>query len=292
MTEVTGVAEASDERRDELERERDFLLRSLDDLERERDKGTVDDESYERLHADYTARAAAVLRTLRDGVDSRPAPAPVSRRRQLLTIAGILAFAVVAAVVLAAALGARLPGETSSGNTGSTPRNPITVEERIARLEQAVAANPNDVPSRLLLAQLREADGDLTGALQLYDAVLAIEPDNAEAEAQAGRILYITAQAAARTAPEAAAGLVDRSKARLDHAVELDPRHANARYFRAIVLANEFGAFAEAQNDLQRYLVLVPDGAFADDARQLLADVTGALERTTPKATSPSSSNR
>jgi cytochrome c-type biogenesis protein CcmH/NrfG len=286
--EVTRVPEAFSEQRDELERERDFLLRSLDDLERERDKGTIDDVSYERLHADYTARAAAVLRTLRDGVDSRSAEQPVSRRRRVLTIAGILVFAVVAAVALAAALGARLPGGTSSGNTGPAPRSSLTVAERIARLEQAVAANPNDVASRLLLAQFREADGDLTGALQLYDAVLAVEPDNAEAEAQAGRILYITAQAAARTAPEEAAGLVDRSKARLDRAVDLDPRHANARYFRAIVLANEFAAFAEAQNDLQRYLLLAPDGAFADDARELLADVTRTLEEQTSKATTPS----
>src|SRR6187455_2697369 len=97
--------------RDQLERERDFLLRSLDDLEREREKGTIDDESYERLHADYTARAAAVIRAIRDGVDNRPVAAPTSNRRRLLTIVGIVAFAVVAAVALAAALGARRSGD-------------------------------------------------------------------------------------------------------------------------------------------------------------------------------------
>ena len=51
-----------------LESERDFLLRSLDDLESERDAGNIDDETYRTLHEDYTARAAVVIRSLRDDV--------------------------------------------------------------------------------------------------------------------------------------------------------------------------------------------------------------------------------
>jgi len=61
-------------------------------------------------------------------------------------------------------------------------------------------------------------------------------------------------------------------------AVELDPEYADARFFRAIVLANEFADFAGAQNDLQRYLLLEPDGAFGAQARELLAQVTEVLE--------------
>jgi hypothetical protein len=48
-----------------------------------------------------------------------------------------------------------------------------------------------------------------------------------------------------------------------------------------VVLANEFQDFAAAQNDLQRYLIAAPNGPFADDARQLLAAVTRALESPT-----------
>jgi tetratricopeptide (TPR) repeat protein len=184
-------------------------------------------------------------------------------------------------VGLAAALGARLPGQTSSGNTGSASTDTVTVKERRQRLQRAVDANPKDVGSRLLLAQFLEAEGNLAGALAQYGAVLALNPDNAEAEAQSGRIYYLTAQAATKTAPDEAAGLVDQTMAHLNRAIELDPGHANARYFRAIVLANEFGAFSAAQNDLQRYLVMAPNGAFATDVRNLLAQVTTALERTT-----------
>ena len=50
--------------REALEEERSFLLRSLADLDAERADGNVDDGTYERLHADYTARAARVIHQL------------------------------------------------------------------------------------------------------------------------------------------------------------------------------------------------------------------------------------
>ncbi len=291
------MTELSLQDRGQLEHERDFLLRSLDDLERERAKGAIDEESYARLHDDYTARAAAVIRTLRDGVDTRPSAQPTSRRRRVLTLVGVVAFGLVAAVALAGALGARLPGETSSGNTGRAPDDRPTggqpsasVKERIDRLQTTIAENPDDIASRLLLARFLEADGDLVGALRQYDEVLERQPQSAEAEAQAGRILYLTAQAAVRSDPDAVEGLVQQARARLDRAVAIDPEHADARFFRAIVLANEFGAFAAAQNDLQRYLVLSPDGRFGDQARQLLADVTNALEGST--SSTPTTTDR
>ncbi len=45
-----------------LEEERRFLLRSLADLEREREAGDVDDVDYRELRDGYTVRAAATLR--------------------------------------------------------------------------------------------------------------------------------------------------------------------------------------------------------------------------------------
>ncbi len=48
----------------ELEEERDFLLRSLDDLEAERAGGDLEEDDYRSLQGDYTARAATVLRRL------------------------------------------------------------------------------------------------------------------------------------------------------------------------------------------------------------------------------------
>jgi len=276
----------SDRSHEQLGAERDFLLKSLDDLEAERVAGGIDEESYRALHDDYTARAAATIRALRDGVDARPVVPATSWQRRGLVIAAIVGFAVIAGVTLAFALGARLPGQTASGNTNTntgTDRTPSTAAQR-KRLEAAVAANPNDIASRLLLARFLEADNDVSGALKQYDAVIAVDANNAEAFAQSGRLLYVTAS----QAPAAdAAPLVGRATQRLDRSIELNPEYPDARFFRAIVRANEYGDFTGAQQDLQRYLLATPNGTFAGQARQLLADVTKALEPSGTTTTNP-----
>ena len=68
-----------------LEQEREFLLRSLDDLDRERAAGDMDEQDYRALRDGYTARAAAVLRALEraqnpTGVEASPdrVPAPAA----------------------------------------------------------------------------------------------------------------------------------------------------------------------------------------------------------------------
>jgi cytochrome c-type biogenesis protein CcmH len=276
------------ETREQLEAERDFLLRSLDDLEAERAAGNVDPESYARLHDDYTARAAATIRALRDGVDARPVAHTVPWRRRLLVGGAIAAFAVVAAVALAAALGARLPGQLSSGNEAADgDGGDAGGGDRRADLEQAVEANPNDTAARIALARFLEADGDLAGALRQYDEVTQRQAGNADALAQSGRILYLTA---GQAAPDQAAELVAAARQRLDAAIAADPEYADAYFFRSVLLAQELLGPDLAIADAQRYLVLAPVGPFAEQARALLADLgaetpAGAAPTTVPTTT-------
>ncbi len=259
-----------------LESERDFLLESLDDLESERAAGGIDDESYRQLHDDYTARAAATIRALRDGVDARPRPPRDSKRTRVLWIAGIVVFGIVAGVVLALALGARQEGELASGNEPLTDNTNVTLEDRIERLEEQVAAEPENAGARVSLATFLEQSGDLAGALEQYDAVIEREPENAIALANSGRVLYLSANTVPGT--EEAVNLVEAAKARLDQAVVADPELADARYYRAVVYVNELYDRNVAIGDAQRYLVLAPDGQFADEARNLLADLGAPVE--------------
>jgi cytochrome c-type biogenesis protein CcmH/NrfG len=269
----------SDERQD-LERERDFLLKSLDDLETERAAGNLDDVSYRELHDDYTTRAAAAIRALRDGVDARPTPRPVSWRRRGVVIGGIVALATLAAVTLAAALGARLPGQTSSGNspTASSPSR----DQRQARLEAAVEANPNDVGARLALARFLEESGDIVGALRQLDETVQVAPDNADALADAGRVRFIVAGQV--PSPEAQRQLITGARDLLDRAVQVDANHADARFYRGVLLLDGYNEADAAIGEFQRYLVLAPEGQFADQARGALAQ---ALEAAPGSGTVP-----
>jgi cytochrome c-type biogenesis protein CcmH/NrfG len=267
------ITNIESEERQELERERDFLLKSLDDLETERAAGNLDDESYRELHDDYTTRAAAAIRALRDGVDDRPAPRPVSWRRRGLVIGGIVALAALAAVTLAAALGARLPGQTSSGNSPTVASSPNR-DQRQARLEAAVEANPNDIGARLALARFLEESGDIVGALRQLDETVQVAPDNADVLADAGRVRFIVAGQV--PSPEAQRQLVTGARDLLDRAVQADPNHADARFYRGVLLLDGYNEVDAAIGEFQRYLVLAPEGQFAEQARRALAQAVEA----------------
>jgi cytochrome c-type biogenesis protein CcmH/NrfG len=274
--------------REELEQERDFLLKSLDDLEAERATGGIDDESYQQLHDDYTARAAAAIRALRDGVDARPAPARATpARRRLVIISVVVVFALVAGVALAGALGARLPGQTASGNTNSEAQTATAkrLGRAIKTLEAKVNASPDDYDARLQLAHAYEANGDLRNALSQSDAAITINADRPEAHANAGRLLYIASESIKDKNTQLQ--FVTEASAAFNTAIEKDPEYAEAYYFRS-VLESATGQIERAQADLQNYLVKAPNGPYAEGARDLLAKVTKALETTsTTVPTSP-----
>ena len=59
-----------------LEDERDFLLRSLDDLDSELVAGNIDPDTYRVLHDDYTAAPSAVIQSIADGVERHSPDAP------------------------------------------------------------------------------------------------------------------------------------------------------------------------------------------------------------------------
>lgn len=277
------------ERRRQLEEERDFLMRSLDDLELERESGGIDDESYAELHDDYTARAAAVIRTLRDGVDVTPAPTPAApghTRRRALLIAGIAVFAVLAGVSLAYALGARLPGETSSGNSAAAPSTTNASQKavlgRIKDLEAKVNASPDDFDLRLQLARAYEENSDLANAIKQSDAAITIDPNRPEGHANAARLLYLASEQVVDK--ETRTTLVAQALAGFTEAIRVGPDYADAYYFRAVLNAAT-NDFARSQTDLQFYLSKAPTGQWADQARQLLAQITTLLE--TPSTTVP-----
>ena len=80
-----------------LEEERDHLLASLEDLEREFAAGDMDELDYRTLKDDYTVRAATVLEALDEQHRALRAAAPTRRPAVTVAIAaGVVAFAVVA----------------------------------------------------------------------------------------------------------------------------------------------------------------------------------------------------
>jgi tetratricopeptide (TPR) repeat protein len=191
-----------------LEEERDFLLRSLDDLDAERAAGDLDDADHQALRNDYTARAAAAIRAVDEHRASLPPRAPRSRRRFALLAVVAAVLAVVAGLALADAAGQRDPGETITGSVDST---------------------------RTRVLECQELGADLTkllDAIRCFDDVLATDPGNVEALTYRGWYLVLGWNASGRTA---AADELRRSGITfLDRAIATDPSFADAYAFRAV----------------------------------------------------------
>jgi tetratricopeptide (TPR) repeat protein len=199
-----------------LEEQRDFLLSSLDDLERERAAGDIDDTDYEALRDDYTARAASVLRALDEGGARF---ASVRRKGSWKTVA------VVVAAVLVVGVGAGLLVAKSSGSRSEAPAT-----DELADRDQ-LAECLNQLVNR-----------DVLGALQCYDEILQPDrdPDNVEALTYRGWALILSSPT-----------LVADGLEYVDRALALDPDYTPARVFRASALESQ-GHPQQALRELDR----------------------------------------
>lgn len=246
-----------------------FLLRSLEDLEAERATGGIDDETYARLRADYTARAAALLRAEQGEGEPVPDAPPRSTARRVAVVGGIVVFAAVAAVVLAFALGARLPGQSITGGSGEAQ---VSDAARERALESVVAANPDEPSAHLALARFRMSAGNGSGALTEFQAAAGLDPSNPEPFAYSGWLIRLQ-------------GYPEQGLELLDKALEVDPEYPDARFFRAFILLRDLNRPAAAVPDLQQYLVLEPESPLADQVRNLLAEAVTATQTPTSTTT-------
>lgn len=244
-----------------LRSQRDFLLRSIEDLDRERAAGELSEPQYQRLLDTYTAQAAQVLRRLEEGLgDDQAAEAPPStsgpRWRRPLVGLGLAGLAAVAGLLLASALGLRGPGETITGNEQS--RDPRSVT-----LQRAIEQRPDDPLARTAYARFLLTAGEPVEALRQFDEAARLDPANAEALAYGGWIVFL-------------GGLADEALPRLDAAVARQPDYPDAHFFRGMVLLQGKGDQAGATEELQTYLDLAPQSPLAAQVRTVLAELQPA----------------
>jgi hypothetical protein len=281
------VTETGRSRAQDLEEERDFLLGSLRDLEREHAAGDIDDTHYRHLHDDYTARAATVLREierLEDG--SAPATGRVRRsapggraarkpgrqprarddapRKPSRIAPGVYVAAVLAAVVVGAGIGVVAFSESRPSGSGG----PTTTSPAAARLEEA---------HRL------ETEDKAVDALRAYDDVIREDPDNVEALSYQGWLLARASQGELQSPdPTAQQSLLDRALASIDRAIAIDPRYPDARFFRGTILYRYRNQPAEAIPEFEAFLANNPPPNFVAPVRNLLNEARQAAAGTPP----------
>jgi hypothetical protein len=229
----------SDRQIDDLESEREFLLTSLEDLEREHAAGDVTDEDYETLRAGYTERAARVLRAgeAPTPAPSRPSKARGFRRalgrrrvRRVLAVAGTASLLIGIGLYAASVAGVRLPGQSVTGS--------VTVPKATEIAQQLVEAST-----------LANA-GEIDQAITLYSVILTETPNQPEALTYRGWLERLSGLRA-HSAVTVRAG--DTS---LADAARVAPHYADAQGLDGIAL------FTDAHNEtaaLSHYRTFLAD---------------------------------
>ncbi|QXC60952.1 hypothetical protein KSP35_21985 [Aquihabitans sp. G128] len=216
-----------------LEEQRDFLLRSLQDLEREHDAGDLEDDDYRELRDDYTGRAAETLRAIDEQraafADARTGK---GRGRTLATFGAVILFAVVAGLLVASSLGARKAGDTITGGVDTQQTPSQKAQACVQQMDPQAPSKP----------------------IACFRAVLDDDPKNVVALTWLSWQLELSAD----YVPAAqAAELQDAAGSMVERAVTSDPGYSYARAFRAII-AFRHGQYAEAKRYLADFRARKP----------------------------------
>lgn len=252
-----GDAEAS-ETVDETRRrlwieERDQLLRSLDQIDEEHRAGDLDDDDHRALSDGYTSRLAVILRRLDNETQpSSPAEPKKNRKTPAIVVIALLVFSLGAGFLLARASGERGVHDQITGSIDGSSRN------RVAECQQ-----------------LGSTDGDLLGALECFDELLAQDTANAEALSYRGWYLLLAAGALQENAltsdeNDEAIELIASALTYFDRAIEADPNLPDPLAFRASVF-DRLGQSDLVCADITALLALDPPEFFVNQTAALAA---------------------
>lgn len=224
-----------------LEDQRDFLLRSLDDLEEEHAAGDVEDHDYEVLRQDYTARAAGVIRTIEAQRTRVASPRRSRGRRQLfIAVAGVVLFALGAGLLVAQSAGRRSASDQVTGDIRTTTRN---------QLDDALGL---------------AAEGRYDDAIAIYNDILDSQPEHVEAMSYKGWVQVLS-------------GDIDDGVVALTNASRIDPDYPDAHAFLAVA----FWRLGNADTDQADYFIDLSlralDRLDALDPPPYLADLVAPL---------------
>jgi tetratricopeptide (TPR) repeat protein len=235
---------------DDLRHEQQFLLRSLRDLDNEREAGDIDDADYAALRDGYIARAAAITREL-TGIEAATPSVQRGWLRRILVIVCVIAVAAGSGIWVARQSGQRLPGQSSSG-----------------AIEQSASG---------ILATARQLNfADPGKAIELYTQVLKLEPDNPEALTYRSWILALTARAATGNVKQLALVTAVND---LMRAQKIDNQYPDAHCFLGIVYFRFLNSASLAKPQLDTCKALNPPTEVQSFVDSIVADVDKELAK-------------
>jgi tetratricopeptide (TPR) repeat protein len=269
---ISGAGREDDhEARWYLDDERDFLLRSLEDAEREHDAGDLSDEDHDVLISRDQHRLAEVEAELAGlgpataesdeapGISPHLEPSTRSGRRRVGVVAACLLIVVGAVALVVHARQTRLPGQASSGSI--TLSQAHLIEQQLA---QATTLS-------------NQKNGTLA-ALKLFNKVLTEDPTNPEALAGAGFLQWNAGSVAH------VSSLTNAGRKEVEKAIRLSPSYYQAHLYLGLILENQDNNAKAAVVQFNQFLADSPPSAEVQEAGNLLAGAYEAAGVSIPAA--------
>ena len=257
-----------------LRDEEQFLVRSLEDAEREREAGDLSEEDFGLLVARDRARLAEVRRLLAeasseplrpkpvgdgDRVGRATAPAKPRRRRWWLAAMGVVLVVAGLVLLVLDLVSPRLPGQTATGGVS------LNADQKVER--------------QLAQAAVLVEQHKLQSALRVYDTVLTEDPRQPEALAQWGWLEWGIGE---RTHD---AKLAQAGGAFVDEALRVDPRFTAAHLYLGTI-DEAGGDDAAAAVQYGQFLAAHPPAVLVRDSRLVIEKAYQALGRPVPPVVS------
>lgn len=250
----------------------------LDEIARDRDAGLIGEAEAEAARVEVSRRLIAAA----DAAEAaRPTSvgSPLWRRR--ITAAAALLLVPTGAVALYLAVGSpQLPGEPLQARLRAF-HDGRSIETLIAQVEAHLARNPNDARGYEVLAPVYLQLGRFSDAVKARRKVIALAGATADRQADLGEAL--TAEANGIVTADA--------KAAFARALTLDPENAKAEFFIGMA-AMQDGDRNKAAAIWQAMLDKAPPGMpWADNVREALARLSGAMPPAADTAPGPSAAD-
>lgn len=267
----------------ELEERRQAILRSLDEIEADRETGNLSEEDYRELRRRYEAEATEILReqaALGEPVPARgrrgaPKPSESGARSRVPSAIGwgiaVIGFAALAGLVLSSALRPRgegdtitgnLPGAETSGGTSGGALMPVD-EGRLTELEQQIAEDSSDVPALAELGHLYLSTQQFDRVARVSMKALSLEPRHPESLTHLGMVLV-------------AANHTAEAQRAFDEALQVDPDFPEALLYKGIV-SFQNREFQSAVEAWEHYLEVAPEEANTERVRAMLEGARQAV---------------
>lgn len=213
-----------------LEEQRDFLLRSLQDLEGEHAAGDVESDDYQALRQDYTARAAGVIRAIETHRARVAKRSPRTGRRKLLVaVAGVVLCAVAAGVLVAQSAGRRSTSDQVTGDIRATTRDRLDdagahlaagrYDEAIGIYDDILATQPEQVEAMTYRGWAQVLSGDVSDGVITLTEASRVDPDYPDAHA----LLAVAFSRLGGDGGDQADYFMDLARRELDRLEALDP---------------------------------------------------------------------